>query len=138
MTSTATTTITLSDLTGTWTLDPSHTRVGFVARHALVTKVRGSFNEFDGTATIDGSDLTKSSVQLNIKVDSIDTRDANRDGHRRSGPLRPIARYPESALPSPPPRPPWARCWSTPGGTRRARTCRATPGSTAAAGIFAR
>ncbi|MEP6816121.1 MAG: YceI family protein [Marmoricola sp.] len=95
MTSTATTTITLSDLTGTWTLDPSHTRVGFVARHAMVTKVRGSFNEFDGTATIDGADLTKSSVQLNIKVDSIDTRDANRDGPLRSGDFLAMEEYPE-------------------------------------------
>ncbi len=38
---------TLADLTGTYTLDPAHTRIGFVARHAMVTKVRGAFNEFE-------------------------------------------------------------------------------------------
>ena len=40
----------LTALTGTYTLDPTHTRIGFVARHAMVTKVRGSFNEFEGAA----------------------------------------------------------------------------------------
>ena len=38
----------LAQLTGTYTIDPQHTRIGFVARHAMVTKVRGAFNEFDG------------------------------------------------------------------------------------------
>ena len=38
-------------LTGTYTIDPTHSRIGFVARHAMVTKVRGSFNEFEGPAT---------------------------------------------------------------------------------------
>ena len=39
--------------TGSYTIDPTHSRIGFVARHAMVTKVRGSFNEFDGTGTFD-------------------------------------------------------------------------------------
>ena len=43
----------LTELTGTYTLDPAHTRIGFVARHAMVTKVRGAFNEFAGTAELD-------------------------------------------------------------------------------------
>src|SRR3954452_13485551 len=51
-------------LTGTYSLEPTHTRIGFVARHAMVTKVRGSFNEFEGTATVDGSDPTNSSDRL--------------------------------------------------------------------------
>ena len=45
----------LTELTGTYTLDPAHTRIGFVARHAMVTKVRGAFNEFEGTGTLDGT-----------------------------------------------------------------------------------
>ena len=52
----------LTELTGTWTLDPAHTRIGFVARHAMVTKVRGSFNEFEGTAVLDGAEDRKSVV----------------------------------------------------------------------------
>ena len=53
---------TLTDLTGTYTIDPAHTRIGFVARHAMVTKVRGAFNEFEGTAVVDGDDPANSSV----------------------------------------------------------------------------
>src|SRR4051794_9042734 len=71
-------------LTGTYTLDTTHSRIGFVARHAMVTKVRGSFNEFAGTATIDGSDPSKSSVTLEIQVASVDTRNEQRDGHLRT------------------------------------------------------
>ncbi|MGH3571277.1 MAG: YceI family protein, partial [Pseudonocardiaceae bacterium] len=51
---TSTTIPTLAQLTGTYTIDPAHSRIGFVARHAMVTKVRGSFNEFEGTAVLDG------------------------------------------------------------------------------------
>jgi polyisoprenoid-binding protein YceI len=43
------TTTEFAALTGTYTLDTAHTRLGFVARHAMVTKVRGAFNEFSGT-----------------------------------------------------------------------------------------
>ena len=50
---------TVTDLSGTYVLDPAHTRVGFVARHAMVTKVRGQFNEFEGTAVVDGTDLSQ-------------------------------------------------------------------------------
>lgn len=47
------TTTDLNTLTGTYAIDPTHSRVGFVARHAMVTKVRGSFNEFDGQGFFD-------------------------------------------------------------------------------------
>ena len=75
---------TLSELSGTYVLDPAHTRIGFVARHAMVTKVRGAFNEFEGSAVIDGTDFTKSTGQLTIQAASIDTRNEQRDGHLRS------------------------------------------------------
>ena len=69
----------LTDLTGTYTLDPANSRIGFVARHAMVTKVRGSFNEFEGTATLDGATPANSGVQVTINAASIDTRNAQRD-----------------------------------------------------------
>ena len=50
---------TLSDLSGNYVIDPAHTRIGFVARHAMVTKVRGAFNDFEGTAVFDGTDLSQ-------------------------------------------------------------------------------
>ena len=80
---------------GTYTIDPSHSRIGFVARHAMVTKVRGSFNDFTGSGVIDADDLTKSHVQLTIQAASIDTRNADRDGHLRSNDFFDMETYPE-------------------------------------------
>ncbi|WP_028850840.1 YceI family protein [Thermocrispum municipale] len=84
-----------AELTGTYQLDPTHTRLGFVARHAMVTKVRGAFNEFTGTATIDGTDPSKSSASVTIKADSIDTRNADRDAHLRGSDFLELDKYPE-------------------------------------------
>ena len=86
---------TVTDLSGTYVLDPAHTRVGFVARHAMVTKVRGQFNEFEGTALVDGTDLTRSTVQLTIHAASIDTRNEQRDGHLRSNDFLAMEEYPQ-------------------------------------------
>jgi polyisoprenoid-binding protein YceI len=84
----------LSQLAGDYTLDHTHTRLGFVARHAMVTKVRGAFNEFEGIAHID-EDLGRSSTKIVIKVDSIDTRNADRDGHLRTNDFLDIENHPE-------------------------------------------
>ena len=86
---------TLTELTGTYTLDPAHTRIGFVARHAMVTKVRGAFNEFEGTATLDGANPANSSAQVTISTASIDTRNAQRDGHLRSNDFLAMDEYPQ-------------------------------------------
>jgi polyisoprenoid-binding protein YceI len=83
------------ELTGSYTIDAAHTRIGFVARHAMVTKVRGSFNEFDGTVVVDAEKPEQSSANLNIKVASIDTRNADRDGHLHSNDFLDVATYPE-------------------------------------------
>ena len=84
-----------ADLSGTYTLDPTHTRIGFVARHAMVTKVRGSFNEFEGTATVDGSNPANSSVRVTIDAASIDTRNAQRDEHLRTNDFLALEQYPQ-------------------------------------------
>ncbi|MPY79859.1 MAG: polyisoprenoid-binding protein [Actinophytocola sp.] len=84
-----------SEVTGTYELDPTHTRIGFVARHAMVTKVRGAFNEFSGTAVVNGDDLSQSSANVTIKVDSIDTRNADRDAHLRNNDFLQVEDYPE-------------------------------------------
>ena len=85
----------LTDLTGTWTLDPAHTRIGFVARHAMVTKVRGSFNEFEGTAVLDGANPASSHAEVTIKAASLDTRNAQRDEHLRSNDFLAMQEHPE-------------------------------------------
>src|SRR3954470_4828565 len=87
--------LSLTALTGTYTLDPTHTRIGFVARHAMVTKVRGSFNEFEGTATVDGDNPANSSVRVRIDAASIDTRNAQRDAHLRSNDFLALEQYPQ-------------------------------------------
>ena len=75
---------TLASLTGSYSLDPTHTRIGFVARHAMVTKVRGAFNAFEGSAVLDFADPSRSSATVSIDVTSIDTRQAQRDEHLRT------------------------------------------------------
>jgi len=89
------TTTTPDTLTGTYVLDPSHTRVGFVARHAMVTKVRGSFNELDGSGFFDASNPAASNLSLTIQAASIDTRNADRDAHLRSNDFFDMEAHPE-------------------------------------------
>jgi polyisoprenoid-binding protein YceI len=85
----------LTELTGTYTLDPAHTRIGFVARHAMVTKVRGSFDEFAGTAVLDGTNPANSRVEVTIEAASIDTRNAQRDEHLRGNDFLAMQEYPK-------------------------------------------
>ena len=89
------TTTDYAKLTGDYALDTAHTRIGFVARHAMVTKVRGAFNDFTGTAHIDGANPERSSVELVIKAGSIDTRNPDRDAHLRSNDFLKLDEYPE-------------------------------------------
>jgi polyisoprenoid-binding protein YceI len=85
----------LEQLTGDYTIDPSHSSIGFVARHAMVTKVRGTFDEYDGSAHIDGSDPSRSSAKVVIQATSIDTRNADRDAHLRSNDFLAMEQHPE-------------------------------------------
>ena len=84
----------LSRLTGTYTIDPAHSSIGFTARHAMVTKVRGAFNDFEGTAVLDGSNPAASSAIVTIQVKSIDTRNGQRDEHLRSNDFLAMDEFP--------------------------------------------
>jgi len=78
------TTTTLNTLTtGTWAIDPTHSEVGFVARHLMVTKVRGSFTDVTGTVQV-GQDIGDSVANVTIKTASVSTGTADRDTHLRS------------------------------------------------------
>ena len=68
---------------GTWTIDPSHSEVGFSVRHLMVSKVKGNFETFSGTIVI-AEDPLASSVTAEVELASINTRDEARDGHLRS------------------------------------------------------
>ncbi|MEU6529804.1 YceI family protein [Streptomyces sp. NPDC046928] len=74
----------LAALTGDYTIDPAHSTLGFVARHAMVTNVKGKFLDFSGSLHLDGTDPAASTASLDIKMDSIDTGSADRDGHLKS------------------------------------------------------
>ena len=84
----------LADLQGTFVLDPTHTTFSFVTRHAMVTKVRGSFEKFEGQAIVDGSSPETSSLSVNIDVASVTTRNADRDAHLRSADFFDVERFP--------------------------------------------
>ncbi len=79
--------------TGTWTLDPTHTRIGFVARHLMVTKVRGSFNSFSGTIEV-ADPIEESSVRVSIDAESIATGTEDRDAHVRSADFLNVENHP--------------------------------------------
>lgn len=77
---------------GTYNIDASHSRVGFSLRHAMVSKVRGSFNEYSGSGTVvDGV----ASLNIEINAASIDTSSPDRDGHLQSPDFFDVANFPK-------------------------------------------
>jgi polyisoprenoid-binding protein YceI len=78
---------------GTWDIDPSHSEVGFVVRHLVVTKVRGRFAEFSGTIVTAENPL-ESSVDISVDLNSITTNQEQRDGHLRSADFFEVETYP--------------------------------------------
>lgn len=80
--------------TGTWTLDGSHSEIGFTVRHAGISKVRGQFK--DAEATLDlAENVADSKVNATIKTASFDSGDANRDGHVRGEDFFDVETFPE-------------------------------------------
>jgi len=84
----------LTDLSGSYAIDPAHSEIGFVARHAMITKVRGSFTDVAGTATAAGAQLAGSTIAVTIQTTSVDTRNADRDAHLRGDDFFDVEKYP--------------------------------------------
>ncbi|WP_312587873.1 YceI family protein [Corynebacterium dentalis] len=84
----------LNNYEGTFVIDPTHSEIGFTARHAMVTKVRGSFTEFSGTASSE-ENLNNAQVNVEIDVNSADTRNADRDGHLKTGDFFEVEKFPK-------------------------------------------
>ncbi len=78
---------------GVYTIDPSHSKIEAVARHLMVTKVRGHLAEYEGTVTV-AEDPTQSSVELTMQADSITTGAEDRDGHLRSADFLDVENHP--------------------------------------------
>ncbi|SEC93247.1 Polyisoprenoid-binding protein YceI [Nocardioides exalbidus] len=81
-------------ITGDYTVDASHSRLGFSARHAMVTTVRGQFADFEGTAHVDAENPAASTVTLDIRPASVSTGTADRDGHLVSGDFFDVENHP--------------------------------------------
>ena len=80
--------------TGTWTVDPAHSKVGFAVKHMGIATVRGEFTSFEGTLEI-GEDLSTARVYGTVKAESVDTNEPQRDDHLRSPDFFDVAQFPE-------------------------------------------
>lgn len=80
---------------GTYALDATHSRIGFAVRHAMVSKVRGSFTEFAGQGLIDDDNLADSHLSLTIEAASVTTGNDDRDAHLRTNDFFDMEQYPQ-------------------------------------------
>ncbi|KAB1654329.1 YceI family protein [Pseudoclavibacter chungangensis] len=90
----------LAQLGGIWKIDPGHSRIGFSAKHAMVTKVRGSFNSIVGEVELDPQHWANSSARVVVDLASIDTRNEQRDEHLRSSDFFDVENHPEMVFES--------------------------------------
>lgn len=77
-----------------WQVDAVHSNVDFSIKHMMIASVRGSFHSFSATVVADSQDLTDAEIDFTIDVDSIDTRNKDRDGHLKSGDFFDVANFP--------------------------------------------
>jgi len=81
-------------LASTWEIDPAHSTVEFSVRHMMVSTVKGQFQKLKGTLQLDDKDVSKSSVEVEIATDSVDTREPKRDAHLRSPDFFDVTKFP--------------------------------------------
>ncbi len=80
--------------TSTWTIDPNHANAQFLVKHLGISTIQGDFTKITGTVMLDDSDLSNSSVNVTIDVNSVDTRVQRRDDDLRSEHFFDVAKYP--------------------------------------------
>ena len=97
---TTTTATGLEQITGTYDIDAAHSSLGFAAKHAMVTTVRGRFSDFDGTLWLDGNDPAKSRAEVRVRVGSLDSRSEQRDEHLRGADFFDVEKHPEMTFTS--------------------------------------
>jgi len=66
-----------------WKIDPAHSEINFTVRHMMISNVRGRFEKFDGLVEGDEKNIANSTVDVQIEVGSINTKEAQRDAHLR-------------------------------------------------------
>jgi polyisoprenoid-binding protein YceI len=84
----------------TWDMDPSHSQIGFVVKHLMITDVHGLFKTFTGTVELDDKDATKSKIDLSIDIGSVNTGDDKRDGHLKSADFFDAEKFPKMTFKS--------------------------------------
>jgi polyisoprenoid-binding protein YceI len=77
-----------------WQIDSSHSHINFTARHMMISKVRGSFENFSGTVNFDEENPANTTVNVEVDLTSINTRDDQRDGHLKSPDFFDTEKYP--------------------------------------------
>jgi polyisoprenoid-binding protein YceI len=77
-----------------WNFDLAHSSVGFWVRHLMISKVHGRFTKWTGEIAFDAEDPSKSSVEVQIDAASIDTQEAQRDGHLKSADFFDVEKFP--------------------------------------------
>lgn len=80
--------------TSSWNVDASHSQVAFAVKHLVISNVRGEFGTYQGKLVLDEDDVTKSSVDATIDVESLSTKVADRDAHLKSPDFFDVAKYP--------------------------------------------
>jgi len=83
-----------------WVVDPSHTLVEFSVKHMMIATVRGRFSAVEGVLEGDPADLTKATITASVDVASIDTREAQRDGHLKSADFFDVEKFPKMTFQS--------------------------------------
>jgi polyisoprenoid-binding protein YceI len=78
----------------TWNLDPTHSSAEFKVKHMMISNVKGHFSKLSGTLTLDEADLAKSQIEATIDAASLETRDAQRDGHLKSADFFDVEKFP--------------------------------------------
>lgn len=84
----------LSAQASDWTFDSAHTSAQFAVKHMMVSTVRGAFSKVTGSVHLDDTDVTKSTIEAVIPVDSVDTREPKRDAHLKSADFFDAAKFP--------------------------------------------
>jgi polyisoprenoid-binding protein YceI len=87
-------TVTATAARTTWKVDPAHSQVEFAVRHMMITTVRGRFTDVKGTVVTEDNDPTKAQVEVIIDVNSIDTREPQRDAHLKSADFFDVEKFP--------------------------------------------